>query len=124
MSIIVVVYFGNLFCISLNHCTTKNVAENNGENKFVGSAACQSCHNNVYQSYIHTAHYLTSRPASKESIKGSFDSGKNKYVYNQFMLVQMDNVGDSFYQTATVNGVPIESEPFDIAVGSGRTGQT
>lgn len=124
LSIIALIYFGDIFCVSLNHFTTKNGAENNGENKFVGSLSCQPCHADVYQSYIHTAHYFTSRPASKESIKGSFDSGKNKYVYNQFMLVQMDNVGDSFYQTAMVNGVPIESEPFDIAVGSGRKGQT
>ena len=39
-------------------------------------------------------------------------------------MLQMDDIEDSFYQTAMVNGVPFESEPFDVVVGSGRKGQT
>ncbi len=124
LSILAIVYFGNVFCNSLNHSTSELSFENTDKNGFAGSASCQSCHKTIYESYLHTAHYLTSRPASKEFIKGSFDSGKNKYVYNKFMYVEMNNEEDSFYQTAMINGVPFESKPFDIVVGSGRKGQT
>ena len=40
------------------------------------------------------------------------------------MYVEMDNIADSFYQTAVVSGVPYRTEAFDIVVGSGRKGQT
>ena len=118
----VLIYVGNIFCSSFNHSEEK--FRNNNIGGYAGAASCKSCHKEIYESFTHTAHYLTSRPASKEFIKGSFDSGSNTYTYNKFMYVEMDNVEDSFYQTAMVNGVPFESEPFDIVVGSGRKGQT
>jgi Cytochrome c554 and c-prime len=94
------------------------------EGGFAGSASCASCHKDIYESHIRTAHYFTSRPASKESIKGSFEAGKNHYIYNKFMEVVLENDNDSFFQTAYVNGVAIQSEPFGVVIGSGRKGQT
>ena len=79
------IYVGNIFCSSLNHSETKKI--NNAIDGYAGAASCKSCHKEIYESFIHTAHYLTSRPASKEFIKGSFDSGRNTYAYNKFMYV-------------------------------------
>jgi hypothetical protein len=122
--IVSLIYAGNIFCSSLDYSEKKSTTENTDPDGFAGAAACKACHKNIYDSCAYTAHYLTSRPASKEFIKGSFDSGKNSYQYNKFMYVEMENVGDSFYQTAMVNNSPLESEPFDIVIGSGRKGQT
>jgi predicted CXXCH cytochrome family protein len=91
---------------------------------FVGSAACVSCHNNIYASHIKTAHYLDSRPATAEAIKGSFKSGKNRFVYNDRMQVIMEKKNDHFFQTAQFNGNTMESEAFAIVIGSGRKGQS
>src|SRR5882757_2545475 len=54
---------------------------------FIGSASCASCHKDIYDTHIKTAHYLDSRPAAAAFIKGNFDRGKNHYVYNQHMEV-------------------------------------
>ena len=91
---------------------------------FIGSASCSSCHKDIYDSHIKTAHYLDSRPAAPTFIKGSFARGKNHYVYNQHMEVVMEKKKDQFFQTAYFNGNIMESEPFDIVIGSGRKGQT
>jgi hypothetical protein len=91
---------------------------------FVGSAACASCHKNIYASHIKTAHYLDSRPASAAAIKGSFKEGKNRFVLNNHMQVLMEQKDGHFYQTAQFNGNTVESEPFGIVIGSGRKGQT
>lgn len=119
--VVALVLLGNIFCSAFNKVTTFKNKEVNG---YIGSEACKSCHKEIYNSFVHTAHYLTSRPVSKEFIKGSFDSGSNIYTYNKFMYVEMDAVNDSFYQTSMINGVPFETELFDIVVGSARKGQT
>ena len=91
---------------------------------FVGSAACQSCHKNIYAAHIKTAHYRDSRPASAATIKGSFAEGRNRFVYNAHMEVVMEEKDGRFYQSALFNGLPMESEAFGIVIGSGRKGQT
>jgi hypothetical protein len=93
-------------------------------NSYVGSAACASCHKDIYATHIHTAHYLDSRPASGEFIKGSFDKKHNRFTYNSKMEVVMEKKGKSFYQTAFFNGTLLESESIDVVIGSGRKGQT
>lgn len=118
---VMLIYLGNVFCSAFNKQTQ---TQKNYTNNFVGSEACKSCHKQIYDSFIRTAHYFTSRPASREFIKGSFDSGKNIYTYNKFMYVEMDQAEDSFYQTAMINGIAFESASFDIVVGSARKGQT
>ena len=117
--VITLIYLGNIFCSALN-----NQPKHSNENSFTGSEACRSCHKSIYDSFVQTAHYLTSAPAFKKYIKGSFDSGENIYNYNKFMSVEMDQADDSFYQTAMVNSVPFESASFSIVIGSARKGQT
>ncbi len=60
----------------------KTAIKNVSFEQFAGSEKCAKCHKNIFESHINTGHYLTSQPASEESIKGSFKAGKNKYVYN------------------------------------------
>ena len=93
-------------------------------NKFAGSAACAGCHKDIYESHIKTAHYLDSRPAAKEFIKGSFSPGKNKFVYNKWMEVVLERKKNRFFQVAYINDSEYRREPFDIVIGSGRKGQT
>jgi cytochrome c554/c'-like protein len=91
---------------------------------FAGSAACMSCHADLYKHHIRTAHYQDSRPASAATIKGSFDSGRNRFVFNSSTEVMMERKGEAFFQTALVNGKKFKSEPFEIVIGSGKKGQT
>jgi len=124
VAILVLIYLGNIMSTTLNQpgktITTQSV---NGD-PFAGSASCKTCHKDIYESHARTAHYLTSRPAAKEFIKGSFDSGRNHFVYNKFMEVVLEKENDSFFQTAYINGAAIQSEPFGVVIGSGRKGQT
>jgi len=92
--------------------------------RYAGSAACAGCHKDIYESHIRTAHYLDSRPATKEAIKGSFSNGNNRFAYNQWMEVKLEEKGDKFFQTAFINGTEYQSKPFDIVIGSGRKGQS
>ena len=44
---------------------------------YAGDASCVSCHRQLSQSYLHTAHHLTSQLPTASSILGSFRNGSN-----------------------------------------------
>jgi hypothetical protein len=122
--LLILVYLGNVMFIHQHNAGNLPVEMMQGEKKFAGSSSCASCHKEIFQQHIKTAHYIDSRPASKEFIKGSFQTGKNRYIYNKFLEVAMEKKKDRFFQTAYVSGEVSQSEAFDIVIGSGRKGQT
>lgn len=91
---------------------------------FVGPDACAECHRDNHNTFIHTAHYLTSRPASKAGIAGSFEPGKNKLLTSNpnldFTMVCRE---DQCAQRVRYYDWHFEF-PFDIITGSGKLGQS
>lgn len=124
LGILTVIYCSNVMFITFQHSTTLSGIQNNNREKFAGSESCAGCHKTIYESHIKTAHYLDSRPASKEFIKGQFTAGKNHFVYNKWMEVVMEQKKNEFFQTAFINGSEFQRERFDMVIGSGRKGQT
>src|SRR5258708_4822492 len=103
--------------------------------KFAGDAPCLSCHRDQGISYVHTAHHLTSEPASKDSIVGSFQERSNVLMIadpatatdNPGLYFKMEAKPNGFYQTA-VAGWPgqlkTRTERMDVVIGSGVRGQS
>lgn len=116
-AIIVVVVGSNLFFV------TSRPSNAIGQS-FTDPASCRACHKAITDSFMRTAHYLDSRPADANTIKGNFREGKNKYVYNPFMEVVMVKEGNTYLQSGRVNGTETVAAPFDMVIGSGRNGQT
>jgi Cytochrome c554 and c-prime len=104
-------------------------------NKYAGDAACLSCHREASNSYLHTAHHLTSQPATKDSILGSFHDGSNVLMIadpktagdNPGLYFKMEARENGFFQTA-VAGWPGQlqnrSERMEVVIGSGVRGQS
>ena len=93
-------------------------------NQYTGSLACAKCHQNIYDSHIQTAHYLTSQKATEKNIKGSVDAAKNKFIYNPRMYVAVEKRNNIFFQVEYIDGIKKFARPFNITVGSGKRGQT
>lgn len=72
----------------------------------VGDDACLSCHEEK-KTYLVTAHHLTSRLPTKDSIAGKFGAGENILkTSNPNLFFRMDATGNGFQQTAVV-GTPV-----------------
>lgn len=91
---------------------------------FAGSQKCVSCHKEIYDSHIHTAHFLTSGVADKKNIKGVFDTGAHIYSYLDNTSIAMESNGNNLYQVAYINGQEKKRQHFDIYFGSGTKGQS
>lgn len=120
--ILTTIYFSNVMFTTLKSNGT--FIKNEEDKKFAGSIACATCHKEIYNNHTKTAHYSDSRPATKQFIKGSFKEGENKFIYNKWMEVVLQEKENKYFQTAYMNGTEYQSEAFDIVIGSGRKGQT
>jgi hypothetical protein len=130
---IVVCVGGLARCVGGNGDSGKSratVVVNAAGQAYTGSAACGRCHGSIGNSYAHTAHAWTSRPAEKQFIKGSFQPGQNIFSFNDYndlpvsVQVVMDARDSGLYQTAYINGMPRRTERFGVVVGSGRKAQS
>ncbi len=109
-----------------NHTNNRSHADGNNINfeQFAGSASCMTCHKDIYDKQIHSAHHLSSQPAYLKYVRGSFDPPNNKFDFGNNEVVVMEKQNDSLYQVEYINGVKKISKPFDIVVGFGTVGQS
>jgi len=95
---------------------------------YAGDESCRRCHAEIVEKYYKTAHKLTSRAPSEESILGSFAEPENILKTSDPNLhFRMEARREGFYETAvsTLAGEATEhTERIDIVIGSGRVGQT
>ena len=115
-----------MFCfLSLQNCFQNKKTDNKTteQKKFAGSKICANCHKNIYDQHLQSFHHLTSALANRQTLKGDFDSA-NRFFFNDHLFIAAEKKEDSFYQSAYSYGVEKISRPFNIAVGSGKRGQT
>ncbi len=87
--------------------------------------ACADCHRAIVTSYLRTAHFHTSAPASSATIKGSFAAGRNTLTTRRpgvsFVMREIDG---RHTQTAYDRNRVVQRETIDLVIGSGRRGQS
>jgi hypothetical protein len=103
--------------------------------QYVGDAGCVRCHQQEAQSYLHTAHHLTSQIATRETVLGSFAKGKDLLTISKAgqdnpdpdLSFHMESRDNRLYETAVAQMGPKKlshSERMDVVMGSGVRGQT
>lgn len=127
----IVVFTIVCLCIFLNQCInsgSENAKQVNAINekfeKFSGSAACASCHKNIYDSFTGTGHFLTSQIADERNIKGNFEKGHNTFNYSPELFVAMEKRDSGLYEVEYLNGKETTALRIGITVGSGMRGQS
>lgn len=122
---ILVLAFFCMLVLVMNNCINKQKESKDPRSEnYAGSAKCISCHKEVYNTQIRTAHYLSSNPASRKTIKGSFAKDSNTVYYRPTLKVAMEETDTGFYQVAYIDDVEKQAARFDIVIGSGRKGQS
>lgn len=91
---------------------------------FAGDKKCMTCHKEVYDRHLLTAHHLTASPADTTSVMGSFAKGSNTYNYTPDIQLAMENRDSGLFQVAYVKGQEKKAMRFDITIGSGVMGQS
>ena len=90
---------------------------------YAGSDACLDCHKTLSSSFAHTAHFLSTRIADSNTIRGSFSKGSNELQINDSTRIRMEKRDSGFYQVLYTGNKEIESHRFDLVMGAVK-GQT
>ncbi len=113
-----------LFITCSNPAEKSPDIENAYGEKFAGTASCASCHSEIHQHFLQTAHYNASGPGTEKFIKGSFEEGENYVAYNYYDRVIMEKRDSGLYQAYYYKDIQKRAERMDIVIGSGIKGQT
>ena len=92
--------------------------------EFAGSDKCLSCHKNIHEQFVQTAHHKTTVAALKDNFKGSIQKGHNSYAYNPNQTIAIEERNNEFYQVIYVNGKERKALRIDAIIGSGTRGQS
>jgi Cytochrome c554 and c-prime len=122
--IVSVIYLGTTMCDSMNNGKLLTEIKHPNGKAFAGSETCKNCHRDIFESHLHTSHYLTSGPATPSRVLGSFDDGRNIFYLNNFLKVGMFKTSEKMIQVGYVEDREVLRKPIDIVIGSGRKGQT
>jgi hypothetical protein len=113
------------------HHTSSTATEKDSasRSRYAGDHACLSCHKETVETYLRTAHHLTSSFPSARSIAGDFTEGSNILkTSNQFLHYKMTSNSEGYFESAVEDVSPTQklsrTERIDVVVGSGRKGQT
>lgn len=123
---LLLVAVGVLFttCMSNQAAEADPVVPLKDGNRLVGAVACKSCHADIYNQYLATAHQRTSKPPLKQYIKGSFEENKNWYNYTYDDGVKMVELDSGFFQANFHNRNFDTAYKFGMVIGSGTRGQS
>ena len=95
---------------------------------YLPPSVCAECHAEQAEKFSETAHYLTSMPASRQTILGSFAPGKNRLdTQDPHLYFEMVEEEGQLFQCVRIQQQGQEYEhrrPFDLVIGSGNHGQT
>jgi hypothetical protein len=105
-----------MFSVIYLECKTIKTADPRGE-LYAGSATCAKCHGNLYNSYLHTAHYVATVPATSHTVHGSFTKNNNIFDFSPTQKIVMEQRDSGLFQTYYLNGKIAESRRFDIVLG-------
>lgn len=93
--------------------------------QYAGSKTCESCHKDIVQQHIKTAHYNTTKSAtSNQDIIGEFTSTNNLYDFGNGNQVRVEKRGDSVYQVAYVQGEEVKKQSISVLFGAGKHAQS
>ncbi|MDQ6609000.1 MAG: hypothetical protein M3Y85_04185, partial [Bacteroidota bacterium] len=86
-------------------------------NIYIGSTSCKQCHQSIYDAYVTSSHFNSTRTASDKNISGSFAHGQNTYIHDSATKIVMEHRDSGLYQVLYVNEKEQEAHRMDITFG-------
>ena len=121
----VLIIIAVLLCVfALSNCISTDEQPELRGITYAGSQSCRKCHQQIYDSFVQTAHFNTTSNKLPAVVQASFADGKNIFRFNDSVAVVMEKIDGKYYQSYMRSGKKLFSHPFDIVVGSGRKAQT
>lgn len=84
---------------------------------YIGSASCKQCHKTIYDSYMTTSHFNSTRTSLLKNMSGSFIAGQNTFVVDPDTKITMEKRDSGLFQVLYVKEKVQEIHRIEIAFG-------
>ena len=121
--ILLLFFLASCFVISVIQCTEQKKEDIRGE-QYAGKSTCVQCHKEIAQSYVHNAHFNTSKDLEVPKSIDSLALPEGTFIFNEKTKVGIERKDSGLYQVAYVNGQNMKQEKMSIAFGAGTTAYT
>jgi hypothetical protein len=111
------------FVVGIVQCTQVKKDDPRGP-AYAGSASCVKCHKDISSSYVHNAHFSTSRDLPAATSTDSLKLPASNFVFTKNTRVGVEKRKGGLYQVAYVNGNEVKAERTDFVFGSGLSAYT
>jgi hypothetical protein len=111
------------FAIVIVQCTQIEKKDVRGA-AYAGSSTCIKCHQDVGNSFVHNAHFNTSRFLSKATSTDSLGLKEGEFVFNENTKVGIEKRNGGLFQVAYINGKEAKAERTDFVFGAGLSAYT
>jgi hypothetical protein len=105
-------------------CTQITESKDSRGPAYAGSTTCQNCHKGISDSYIHNAHFNTSKFLSRSNSTDSLGLPPGEFVFNKKTKVGIEKRDSGLFQIAYVNGTAAKAERTDFVFGAGLSAYT
>lgn len=120
--LVLLVYVGSSMCHTKGSKKADKIVFGPNDN-YVGSKTCVTCHKEIYDNYVRTAHYKTSAGIDTENFEKIYQNTDSVF-FNDALFVTVQKREGAIYQTAFSGGRMAATHSLDMVIGSGRKGQT
>ncbi len=103
--------------VILSQCLSGGKVKDPRGPEYAGAQTCVSCHKDISSTYLHTAHFAASLPATAQTIQGSVNPGENNLAYNDHSKLLMQKKDSGYYQTNYINKEQVATARMDIVLG-------
>ena len=121
--LVLILFILAAFVVALVQCAEVKKQDPRGM-AYAGSATCVKCHKDVSSSYIHNAHFNTSRSLSTAASADSLHLPVSNFIFTSNTRVGVEKRKSGLYQVAYINGKEVKAERTDIIFGSGNRAYT
>lgn len=121
--LITFLFFSISLSIAIIQCTEQQVADVRGR-QYARRETCVQCHQDIAKSYLHNAHFNTSKALHSPHTTDSMGIDSGTFVFNEKTKVGIERRSSGLYQVAYVNGENLKEERADIVFGAGKSAYT
>jgi predicted CXXCH cytochrome family protein len=111
------------FVVVIVQCTEIKKKDPRGE-AYAGSSTCIKCHKDLSNSYVHNAHFKTSRSLPANASTDSLGLPVSNFVFTKNTRLGIEKRKGGLFQVAYINGKEVKAERTDFVFGAGRSAYT
>lgn len=100
-----------------SQCVQSTAAADPRGKTYAGASSCRQCHQAVYDSFIHTAHFNSTALVTRKNMQEHLTAAQHVFSYKDGTNMGIDLREDGYYQVSYKDGKELEAHKMEVVFG-------